>query len=127
MTPDEFKTAAFSIVDWIGSSCGASKITWHKYHCSFLVHELATWDRDALTQLVIACHKRCIRAEISNGGPRRLKVTLSARERTDPGMPIMHCHPTIEQAIRRFETGCSVHVIADWMNTLDPAGEEPAQ
>lgn len=53
---------------------------------------LATYDFDGLTRLVLAAHKYAVRAEIDNGGPRRIKVRPWARKREGD---MTERHPTI--------------------------------
>jgi hypothetical protein len=63
---------------------------------------MATFDFNELTRLVLLAHERCIRAEISQGGPNRLRIAIWKREREGA----MHeRHPTIEQAIEEFRSG----------------------
>jgi len=57
---------------------------------------LATFDFNELTRLVFLAHDRCIRAEISQGGPNRLGIAIWKRER---GGSMYERHPTIEQAV----------------------------
>lgn len=58
--------------------------------------DLATWDGNLLTMLVILCHDESVRMEIGNGGPYRTKLRFHPREREDG---ISRRHPTIEDAI----------------------------
>lgn len=59
--------------------------------------QMATYDFNYLTRLVILAHDRCIRAELVAGAPGRVGVALFKRH----GRPgdIMSSHPTIEKAI----------------------------
>jgi hypothetical protein len=68
--------------------------------CSFLTTELATWDRGNLTALVVSSHDQCLRCEISNGGPNRLKVELWPRLRHKGGEEISSCCPLLEDHIK---------------------------
>lgn len=61
--------------------------------------DLATYDFDLLTRLVLLAHERCIRVGIQPCGPRHVRIGISRRERTDS---IFTNHPTIEQAIASF-------------------------
>ncbi len=63
---------------------------------------LATFDGDDLTRLVLLAHARCIRVQIEQGGPNRLRIAIWKREREGS---IFERHPTIEQAIEAFQGG----------------------
>lgn len=63
-------------------------------------YSIATWDFDQLTRLVLAAHHYCVRVELENGGPRRVKIILHARKREGS---IYERHPTIQQAIENFK------------------------
>jgi hypothetical protein len=60
---------------------------------------LATFDADDLTRLVLLAHDRCIRVEVGQGGPNRLRIAIHKREREGR---MYGRHPTIEQAISSF-------------------------
>ena len=62
--------------------------------------DLATYDLDTLTRLVIAAHDECVRAEISSSGPRRVRVLLHPRYGREGDFSKRH--PTIEQAILNY-------------------------
>jgi hypothetical protein len=63
--------------------------------------ELATFDFDGLTRLVVAAHMNCIRAAVMSSGPRMVKIRLHGRRGRD-GM--MHeRHPTIREAVETIE------------------------
>lgn len=59
-------------------------------------HRFATFDFDALTRLVFLAHDRCVRAQIDQGGPRRIKITIWQRYQRDGSM--MMRHPTLQDA-----------------------------
>jgi len=63
------------------------------------VGDLSSYGRDGLTRLVLLAHERCVRAEVSQGGPHRLRIAIWGRERTGG---IAERHPTIEHAVERF-------------------------
>jgi hypothetical protein len=68
---------------------------------------MATWDFSELTRLVVMAHDRCIRAEITQGGPGLLKVLLHKRHTREGD--ISRRHPTLEEHIalcrpKRVET-----------------------
>lgn len=71
----------------------------HRPRCEFTVMgDLATWDYNTLTALVVAGHDAALRVGISNGGPRKLKVVLYARMRVHANATVL-AHPTIEDHI----------------------------
>lgn len=57
---------------------------------------MATFDGNDLTRLVFLAHKHCIRAQIEQGGPNRLRIALHKRQREGS---LYERHPTIEQAL----------------------------
>lgn len=61
--------------------------------------ELSSYDWDTLTRLVLLGHERCIRVSVLHGGPRSVRVGISARSRVPS---IMEGHPTIEEAVAKF-------------------------
>lgn len=69
-------------------------------HIEIEMHgELATWDADNLTALVILCHDRCLRLAI-RGGEKRGSIRLCFSPRTRDGntyqrMPVLTDHVTI--------------------------------
>jgi hypothetical protein len=65
--------------------------------CSVYGGQLATFDFDYLTRLVILAHDRCIRVEVVQGAPGR--VGLALFKRTEREGPMHSRHPTMEQAI----------------------------
>lgn len=59
---------------------------------------MATYDFSELTRLVVLAHEMCIRAEISQGGPRGLKISIWKR---DPeGDSMCTRHPNLEDNIK---------------------------
>jgi hypothetical protein len=64
--------------------------------------QLATFDCDDLTRLVLLAHDRCIRAAVEQGGPGGVKIAIWKRERDGD---TYNRHPTIEQAIEAFRKG----------------------
>jgi hypothetical protein len=75
--------------------------------CSFLVNTgIGTYDFADLTKLVVACHDECVRAQVDNGGPGRLKITLSHRERQHVH-PDACAHPTLDQHVEQIRRGGS--------------------
>lgn len=63
---------------------------------------LSTFDADDLTRLVLLAHERCIRVQVEQGGPNRLRIAIWKREREGC---LYERHPTIEQALERFREG----------------------
>lgn len=62
--------------------------------------DMSTYDFDRMTRLVFLAHDRCVRAEISWSGPRRIRIIIHKR---DPeGTSMTTRHPTIEQALARW-------------------------
>ena len=57
---------------------------------------LATYDADGLTRLVILAHDRCVRLQLTQSGPGRIRVSITRRQRNGE---IYRRHPTIEQAV----------------------------
>lgn len=61
--------------------------------------ELATFDHNMLTRLVIMAHDYCCRVSISPHGPGRMKICVWRRFGREGH--IFDRHPTMEQAIER--------------------------
>lgn len=87
---------------------GAHHIPGHKVHefgYGYMVkhdrEDLATYDFDQLTRLVLMAHRDCYRAAVENHGPRAMKIMIWKRKRTGS---MSERHPTIEQAIERYIT-----------------------
>ena len=53
-------------------------------------YTLATFDFDNLTRLVLSAHHHCIRAQVSPGGPKGVKISLHARCGRDGGFSCRH-------------------------------------
>jgi len=62
---------------------------------------MASFDCNELTRLVFLAHARCIRVQVEQGGPNRLRIAIWRRQR-DGGM--FERHPTIEQALDSFRS-----------------------
>ena len=75
----------------------SGKIRYREYEVIATVcNRLATFDRDALTRLVVAAHDQCARVEIAPCNPRYLKIIISNRVRdSEHGVDR---HPTLEEA-----------------------------
>ncbi len=75
----------------------------HRSTVSFTVGgDISTYDWTVLTRLVLAAHAVRVRVELTNGGPRRLKVFLSLRENT-PKDWATH-HPDLDDLIALART-----------------------
>lgn len=59
--------------------------------------EMATFDDDELTRLVLLAHERGIRAWVRPGGPWAVRVFINARDPASDSMS--RTHPTIEEAV----------------------------
>ncbi len=76
---------------------GAHKGEWT--HCRVEVtvqSDLATWDFDYLTRLVVLSHDACVRLSIGQAGPRRMRLSFWPRLREGG---VSERHPTMEAAI----------------------------
>lgn len=75
--------------------------------CANIPGGLATWDFCCLTRLVILCHDRCIRGEVSQGGPGSICLSLHKRQARDGST--YERHPTLEDAIamHRGDLSCT--------------------
>ena len=62
------------------------------------IHNLATYDFDGLTRLVIMAHERCIRVEIVTSGPGLIGITAFKRHKREGEMWARH--PTLADAIK---------------------------
>lgn len=63
--------------------------------------DLATFDFDALTQLVVRCHDACVRLSMCGRGGRRRCLTLMFHPRNGREGAMYERHPTIEDAIAK--------------------------
>lgn len=63
--------------------------------------DLATYDYDKLTKLVIMAHDQCVRVSVMPHAFKTLRISIWKRER-EGGMS--QRHPTLEQAIEKFRT-----------------------
>ncbi len=64
--------------------------------------ELTTFDYDELTRFVLSCHRWCVRGSIGGSSPKYIRIRLHPRDNRD-GEHGWDKHPTIEDAIRKFE------------------------
>lgn len=64
--------------------------------------DLAIWDFDELTQLVVVCHDLCLRLSVSPHGPRSLKLTFHQRDGREG--PFTHRLPTMEDHVEMIRS-----------------------
>ena len=65
-------------------------------------HSLSNWDFDNLTRLVLECHERLIRVEMSGSAPYMIKMIFHQRKGREGEMS--ERMPTIEEMIERRKT-----------------------
>lgn len=70
---------------------------------NYVPGNLSTFDFDGMTRLVFMSHRDCIRAEICGSGPGMVKLAIWQRE--NRAGRIYERHPTIEQALEKFNRG----------------------
>lgn len=61
------------------------------------IGDLATYDSDKLTKLVIAAHEHCVRVSVGPSGPGMVKVMIHNRKGREGRMH--ERHPTLDQAL----------------------------
>jgi hypothetical protein len=66
--------------------------------------ELATYDGDILTRLVVSAHDECVRVAISASTPSMVKIQIWPRHLRNGGR-MWERHPTMEQAIEKIRSG----------------------
>ena len=66
--------------------------------------DLATFDFNTLTRLVVLCHDRCIRMSIKPTSPGYLYLQFWSRDGREGD--VSKRHPTIETAIELVRSGC---------------------
>jgi hypothetical protein len=71
---------------------------------------LSTVDTDILTRLVVLCHDRAIRMDISSRAFGVLELMFHRRRRSGG---IMHRHPTIEQAIEAIRGLIGLNIVRE--------------
>lgn len=68
---------------------------------SFVIQgDLATFDSNGLTRLVIGAHERCYRVSVEGCGPKRMRVSIWPRQAREGAT--WKRHPTIEEAIEHY-------------------------
>jgi hypothetical protein len=78
-------------IDWSYGFNGVS-VVWKK--------ELATWDFNALTLLMLLCHAARIRCSLEGCGPRSVRLSFWPRKAEGN---MSQRHPNIAQAVEQFE------------------------
>lgn len=73
------------------------------------IHNLATFDFDGLTRLVVLSHDRCIRTEIIPSGPGMIGITAYKRHKREGSM--YERHPTMEESIVRLRPSPTPQVL----------------
>lgn len=68
--------------------------------------ELATWDQDHLTALVFRAHVACIRISVGVAG---MKLEVRGYARDPKATSIMRRHPSLLEAISRYEPSAVTH------------------
>lgn len=79
------------------------KVEWGNPHwIAFnLDRGIATFDGDELTRLVVLCHDRCLRCDITGKAPRYMELLFHQRQRAGE---MYARHPTIENAVARIRS-----------------------
>jgi len=79
------------------------KVDWSDSHCISVTvdTELATFDSDALTRLVVLCHDRMIRCSVQGLAPGYVRLMFHQRHKRDEGSR-WERHPTLEAAAEQI-------------------------
>ena len=79
------------------------KVEWDNTQCIVVTvdTELATYDSDALTRLVVLCHDRMIRCSIQGSAPGYMRLMFHQRHKRDGGSR-WERHPTLETAAKQI-------------------------
>jgi hypothetical protein len=90
----------------------ARKVDWsNKYWIVICLYgDMATFDGQVLTELVVMCHDRAIRMEISGAAPNYLRLMFHRRTRFGT---MISRHPTIEDAIERIRDLIGLGLVED--------------
>lgn len=92
------KTERVLAVAYFGLHNVPGKIVDHGHRIEVCVPaQLATYDFDNLTRLVITAHDECVRLQVTAGPPRRLKLMF--HDRKDRTGAMHERHPTLESAM----------------------------
>lgn len=105
-----FRTRAMSVIDKVfGGEHHVQSLKWKDNiwsSCTFLTFEsqLSTFDFSHLTRLVVVAHDEYLRAAVSGGGPRMMKILLSERKQGTMD-PVSGGCPTLEAHIAAIREG----------------------
>jgi hypothetical protein len=83
-------------VDWSDPRCISISIGWRSW---------STIDDSTLTRLVFLAHHRAIRVNVDASTHRYIKLLFHQRKRGTDGM---RCHPTLDEAVKRFMSTVSL-------------------
>ena len=78
------------------------KMTYHEFPQYWECNpygDLATFDDDKLTKLVVAAHEQCVRVSVGPSGPGRVKIVIHNRKGREGRMH--ERHPTMDQVLSR--------------------------
>lgn len=107
---DELSPLGVAVANLLGDLFGGiyhledrdlKKVEWdNDHHIIFVLNwkDLSTFDSSLLTSLVILCHDRAIRCQISARSSKGIELMFHQRTRSGG---ISERHPTIEEAINR--------------------------
>jgi hypothetical protein len=75
-----------------------AKVDWSAKDCVDITlgDDLATYDSDMLTRMVVLAHDRMLRVEIRGIGPGYLRLRISQRATRDPKASVYERHPSLE-------------------------------
>lgn len=79
---------------------GLKKVQPDRYWTCLHQGGAASFDFSILTRLVLGAHEYCLRVEITGGGPNRLKIHVSNRNRSADNS--YERHPKIGEAIDKW-------------------------
>jgi hypothetical protein len=120
-TIDSFRKRASRVIDiTFGGEHHVCSLKWIDHtltpYCEFRVYgELASWDYDGLTRLVVAAHDECVRAAVVPK-MRDLGVILSDRVRNHADSPLMLAHPTLEDHLKLIRHDIDIRGLAKRMD-----------
>lgn len=77
------------------------------YPCGSGIHinhygDLSTFDFDKLTRLVLLAHRDAVRIEITNSGPRMVRI-IAHRRKHDAAACMSQRHPSLDDLIQQAE------------------------
>lgn len=95
---------------------------WNQQTIYVAIHqELATWDSNVLTTLVVVCHDLGLRLAVHPHGPRLLRLQFTQRTSRDGG--IAKRMPTLERHIEGIRSGYRVIGPEEMQAQTDEAAE----